>query len=98
MRLFERSSSSAVTPLSSSSSTSASIALSTRSSELPAAAGSSLERVESAIDAEVELLLDKGVTAEELERSKSRMIADYIYAQDNQSKLARQCGTAQTTG
>ena len=63
-----------------------------------AAAGTTLERVESAIDAEVEALLDKGVTAEELERSKSRMIADYIYAQDNQSTLARQYGAALTTG
>jgi zinc protease len=63
-----------------------------------AAAGASLERVESAIDAEIELVLDKGVTAEELERSKSRMIADYIYAQDNQSTLARQYGAALTTG
>ena len=63
-----------------------------------AAAGASLERVESAIDAEIELVLDKGVTAEELERSKSRMIADYVYAQDNQSTLARQYGAALTTG
>ena len=63
-----------------------------------AAAGSSLERVESAIDAEIERLLDKGVTSEELERSKSRMIADYVYAQDNQSTLARQYGAALTTG
>jgi zinc protease len=38
------------------------------------------------------------VTADELERSKSRMIADYIYAQDNQSTLARQYGAALTTG
>jgi len=63
-----------------------------------AAAGASLERVESAIDAEIGLVLDKGVTAEELERSKSRMIADYVYAQDNQSTLARQYGAALTTG
>ena len=63
-----------------------------------AAAGTSLENVESAVDSEVEKLLDKGVTPEELERSKSRMIADYIYAQDNQSALARQYGAALTTG
>jgi zinc protease len=63
-----------------------------------AAAGTPLERVESAIDGEVEQLLDKGVTADELERSKGRMIADYIYAQDNQSTLARQYGAALTTG
>jgi zinc protease len=63
-----------------------------------AAAGTPLDRVEGAIDTEIEALLDKGVTAEELERSKNRMIADYIYAQDNQSTLARQYGAALTTG
>ena len=62
------------------------------------AAGTSLEKVESALDTEIEALLDKGVTPEELERAKSRMIADYIYAQDNQSTLARQYGAALTTG
>ena len=36
--------------------------------------------------------------AEELERAKSRMIADYVYAQDNQSTLARMYGAALTTG
>ncbi len=63
-----------------------------------AAAGTPLDRVESAIDTEIELLLDKGVEADELERSKSHMIADYVYAQDNQSTLARQYGAALTTG
>ena len=63
-----------------------------------AAAGISLEKVETALDAEVETLLDKGVTPVELERAKSRLIADYIYAQDNQSTLARQYGAALTTG
>jgi zinc protease len=63
-----------------------------------AAAGTPLDRVESAIDTEIETLLDKGVEADELERSKSHMIADYVYAQDNQSTLARQYGAALTTG
>jgi zinc protease len=62
------------------------------------AAGSTLEKVESAIDAEIAAFLDKGSTPEELERAKSRMIADYIYAQDNQSTLARMYGAALTTG
>ena len=43
-------------------------------------------------------LLDNGPTAEELERSKSRMIADFVYAQDNQGQLARLYGAALTTG
>jgi zinc protease len=42
--------------------------------------------------------LDKGPLAEEVERAKSRMIADYVYAQDNQSTLARMYGAALTTG
>ena len=37
-------------------------------------------------------------TAEELDRSKNRMIADAVYAQDNQSTLARWYGAALTTG
>jgi zinc protease len=63
-----------------------------------AAAGTPLEKVESAVDAEIETVLDKGVAPEELERAKSRMIADYVYAQDNQSTLARMYGAALTTG
>jgi len=62
------------------------------------AAGVALEKVESAIDAVIAAFLDKGPTPEELERSKSRMIADYVYAQDNQSTLARMYGAALTTG
>jgi zinc protease len=62
------------------------------------ATGVSLEKVETALDAVIETLLDQGPTAEELERSKNRMIADYVYAQDNQSTLARLYGAALTTG
>ncbi len=62
------------------------------------ATGTALEQVESAIDAAVAAFLDKGPTPQELERAKSRMIADYVYAQDNQSTLARMYGAALTTG
>jgi zinc protease len=62
------------------------------------AAGVPLEQVEAALDAVIETLRDQGPTAEELERSKNRMIADYVYAQDNQSTLARMYGAALTTG
>jgi zinc protease len=62
------------------------------------AAGVALEKVEAALDAEIETLRDSGPTAEELERSKSRMIADFVYAQDNQGQLARLYGAALTTG
>jgi zinc protease len=62
------------------------------------AAGVTLEKIEGMLDAEIMALLDKGVTAEELERAKSHMISDFIYAQDNQATLARQYGGALTTG
>ena len=62
------------------------------------AAGVPLEKLEAAIDTEIETLLDIGPSAEELERAKSRLIADFVYAQDNQSQLARQYGAALTTG
>ena len=62
------------------------------------AAGVTLDKVEGAIDAVIADFLDKGPTADELERSKSRMIADYVYAQDNQATLARMYGAALTTG
>jgi len=43
-------------------------------------------------------LLEKGLTTEDIERSKSRLIADYVYAQDNQGTLARLYGAALTSG
>jgi len=54
--------------------------------------------LEATIDAVIVAFLEKGPTAEEIERSKGRMIADYVYAQDNQSTLARMYGAALTTG
>jgi zinc protease len=60
--------------------------------------GTTLHQVEDGIDAVIAELIDKGVTAEELERSKNRLIADAVYAQDNQATLARWYGTALTTG
>ena len=62
------------------------------------AAGVPLEKLEAAIDAEIETLLDNGPTTQELERAKSRLIADTIYAQDNQSQLVRMYGAALATG
>ena len=38
------------------------------------------------------------MTAEELERSKSRMIADAVYANDNQRMLAQWYGASLATG
>jgi len=57
-----------------------------------------LTQLETAIDAVVATVIDKGITAEELERSKTRLIADATYAQDNQAMLARWFGASLTTG
>jgi zinc protease len=62
------------------------------------AKGKTLLQVEAAIEAVIAELVDKGVSAGELERSKTRLIADSVYAQDSQSTLARWYGSALTTG
>ena len=46
----------------------------------------------------IDELLAKGVTTEEVERTKNRLIADAVYAQDSQSTMARWFGAALTTG
>ena len=60
--------------------------------------GTSLQQIEEAIDAVIAEIAAKGATAEELDRSKNRLIADSVYAQDSQSQLARWYGAALTTG
>jgi zinc protease len=60
--------------------------------------GVSLTQLEAAIDAVIDDVVAKGVTADEVERAKTRLIADAIYAQDNQATMARWYGTALTTG
>ena len=60
--------------------------------------GVSLTDLESATDAVLAEVIDKGVTADELDRSKSRLVADAIYAQDNQATMARWYGQALMTG
>jgi zinc protease len=50
------------------------------------------------MDAVIAEIADKGVTPEELERAKARMIADAIYAQDNQRSMAQWYGGALATG
>jgi zinc protease len=60
--------------------------------------GVTLPQLEAATDAVIAQVIDKGITSEELERSKTRLIADAIYAQDNQATMARWYGSALTTG
>ena len=65
---------------------SASTARRSRASRLP--------QLESAIDAVIDDVVAKGVTADEVERAKNRLIADAIYAQDSQATMARWYGAA----
>jgi zinc protease len=60
--------------------------------------GIAFKTCEDAIDEVIADVVKNGVSGEELERAKTRMIADAVYAQDNQAALARWYGTALTTG
>jgi zinc protease len=60
--------------------------------------GVSLHQLEEAIDELIADVIDKGIAADEIERAKNRMVAAYVYAQDNQASLARLYGAALTTG
>ena len=60
--------------------------------------GTTLPQIEAAMDAVLAEVIDKGVTAEELERCKNGLIASAVYAQDNQTTLARWFGAALATG
>lgn len=60
--------------------------------------GVALAQLEAATDEAIAELANKGVNADELERAKTRLIADAIYAQDSQSTLARWYGAGLTTG
>ncbi|MBI4274725.1 MAG: insulinase family protein [Rhizobiales bacterium] len=58
----------------------------------------SLTALDSAIDGVIDDVVAKGVTADELERAKTRLISDFVFAQDSQTTLARWYGVALTTG
>jgi len=60
--------------------------------------GTTLPQIEAAMDAVLADVIDKGVTADEAERCKNGLIADAVYAQDNQATLARWFGAALMTG
>jgi len=60
--------------------------------------GVTLPQLEEAIDSVIADVIAKGVNADDLERAKNRLIADTVYAQDNQATMARWYGTAMTTG
>jgi zinc protease len=60
--------------------------------------GTTLAQLEAAIDVVIAEFIAKGVTAEELQRTKTKLIADAVYAQDSQASLARWYGVGLTTG
>jgi zinc protease len=60
--------------------------------------GVTLPQFEAETDAVIGQIIDKGVTDDELERAKSRLVADAIFTQDNQASMARWYGTALMTG
>jgi zinc protease len=60
--------------------------------------GVELPQLEAAIDAVIDNLVTNGVTAEEVERATSRLIAESVYAKDSQATMARWYGAALTSG
>ena len=60
--------------------------------------GKTLHDLEAAIDAVLADVSEHGITADELDLAKNRLIADAVYAQDNQATLARWYGSALATG
>jgi len=60
--------------------------------------GATLTQLESEADAVIADVIAHGVTVEELERTKARMVAEAVYARDNQLSMARWYGSTLTTG
>ena len=57
-----------------------------------------LKDLEEAIDAVIAEVVEKGVSGDELERAKIKLVADVVYAQDSQATMARWYGGALTSG
>ncbi|HLW93408.1 MAG TPA: pitrilysin family protein [Roseiarcus sp.] len=60
--------------------------------------GVSLETLDAAVDRVLARFLVEGVDAEALDRAKTRLVADAVYAQDSQAMLARWYGASLATG
>ncbi len=60
--------------------------------------GVSFAQVEQVIDEVIAKIADNPASSEDLERVKTQLIAEAIYAQDNQATMARWYGGALTTG
>jgi zinc protease len=57
-----------------------------------------LPQLETAIDGILSEVIVHGVSGDELDRAKTRLIAEAVYAEDNQATLARWYGAALATG
>jgi zinc protease len=62
------------------------------------AAGIAVDTVEAELDEVLADIIADGITQEELERARSRLIASTVYALDSQSRLARIFGVALSNG
>ena len=62
------------------------------------APGVSLEMLDKAFDRALASFVRDGIEAGDLERAKTRMVADAIYARDSQSDLARWYGSSLAIG
>ncbi len=62
------------------------------------APGHTIEDVEAALDAEIAAFLEEGVSQEDVDRAVNLLLADAIYARDDQQDMARIYGVALTTG
>ena len=60
--------------------------------------GVSLPQLEAAIDGILAEVIAHGISSDELDRAKTRLIAEAVYAEDNQATLARWYGSALATG
>jgi zinc protease len=60
--------------------------------------GGKVEEVEAAIDEVLADILKNGVTADEVAKKKAELLAETVYARDNQGTMARAFGVALTTG
>lgn len=60
--------------------------------------GTDIPKLQAAMDKEVRLILDKGISVAEVERAKARLKANVAYARDSLHTAARVLGEALTTG
>jgi len=60
--------------------------------------GTTLDELETAMDAELERLIDEPITEEEVKRATERLVSEAVYARDSLSGAVRSFGIALTTG